>query len=269
MTLENLKKQRDELNDKAHELVVGSKESTQRVKKLRSELRNAKKKRDEENKSVQELKKKRDEINKKIKAKVDELNKLQGSIDNTKKSIGSGFREAKKELERLEWKVQTDVLNVKQEEKMVRKIAELEETVGSSEEFFEKRKGFRTIIKELDALRKEAQKYHEQMLQHAKASEVYHDSVQDIYKKIKVLEPEQKEISDKIRQAKREADEAHKLFREEFTKVKGVEIAARETSHKEKVNEMRKKANQLMSEFKSGKKLTTEELQIIAGYGDD
>ncbi len=269
MALEDLKNQRDELNTKTRELVEDSKESTQRVKKLRNELRDAKKKRDEENKQVQELKAKRDEVNKKIKAKVDELNKLQDGIEDAKKSMGTGFKEAKKELEKLEWQVQTQVLNVKQEEKLARKIEELETAVGSSEEFFEKRKGFRNIVKDLDALRKEAQKYHEEMLAHAKASETYHDAVQDVYKKIKAIEPDHKEISDKIRDAKRHADEAHNLFVAEYEKVKGERVAAKEHSQKTKVTEMRKKADQLMVDFRAGKKLSTEELQIIAGYGGD
>ncbi len=269
MALEDLKKQRDELNTKTRELVEDSRESTQRVKKLRNELRDAKKKRDEENKQVQELKKKRDEVNHKIKVKVDELNQLQDGIEDAKKSMGTGFKEAKKQLERLEWQVQTQVLNVKQEEKIARKIEELETEVGSSEEFFEKRKGFRNIVKGLDALRKEAQGYHEQMLQHAKASETFHDSVQDVYKKIKAIEPDHKVISDRIRDAKKQADTAHKYFVTEYEKVKGERVAAREQSHKERVTEMRKKADQLMAEFKTGRKLTTDELQIIAGYGGD
>jgi uncharacterized coiled-coil DUF342 family protein len=268
MTLEDLKKQRDELNDKASQLFDEGRESTGRVKKLRFELRDAKGKRDVENAAVKDLKAKRDEVNKKIKAKVGELNKLQAEIGDARETTSVPVKEARTQLARLEWRVQAEVLNVKQEEKLVRQIAELEKIVGSSECFFEKRKAFREIIKELDALRKEAQGFHEEMLKHAKESEVYHQAVQDVYKQIKAVEPDYKDINDKLRQAKTEAESAHKLYISEFEKEKGEDAARREMGEKERFSVMRHKADQLMNDFKAGKKLSTEELQIIAGYGE-
>ncbi|MCK4328109.1 MAG: hypothetical protein KAW41_06640 [Candidatus Diapherotrites archaeon] len=266
MELEHLKQERDKLNTETQKLRTESKETTSRVKRLRLSLKDAKAKRDEENKLVQEFKQKRDEVNKKIKAHISALNKFQEDLAKLKASSGP-MHQTRKELERLEWKVQTEVLDVKQEEKIARRIAELEEACAASAEFNEKRKQLRKITSELDDLRKEAQAYHEVMLQHAKDSERYHDDVKKAYEQIKKLEPEFKEVQQKVALARREADEAHKTYLDKYKSIKGAEKFEQEKVHKKKARAMRAEANDLMKAFKEGKKLTTDELMIIQGYG--
>jgi len=267
MELEHLKQERDKLNTETKKLWTESKETTDRVKRLRLSLKDAKSKRDEENKLVKEFKDKRDGVNKKIKAHISTLNKFQEELDKLRGTSGP-TNQAKKELERLEWQVQTEVLNVKQEEKLAKRIAELEEICAASAEFNEKRKQLRKITGELDELRKEAQAYHEVMLQHAKDSERFHDEVKKAYDQIKKLEPEFKDVQQKISRAKREADEAHKTYIDKYKETKGAEKFEQEKKHKKKAKAMRAEADGLMKAFKEGKKLTTEELMIIQGYGD-
>lgn len=267
MDVDELRQERDKLNEETKKLVSNSRESTTRVKNLRNELKESKKKRDEENKQVQEFKLKRDEVNKKIKAKIADLNKFQDGLKGLQPE--GPIRQARKELEQLEWKVQTEVLNVKQEEKLARRIADLEKMCSASDELTEKRKQLRVITSELDELRKESQAYHEVMLQHAKESESYHEQVKESYEKIKKLEPNFKEIQTSLRKAKKEADDAHKHYIEKYKEVKGAEHFEQIQSQKKKAKAMRAEADDLMKAFKTGKKLTTEELMIIQGYGGD
>jgi len=274
--LEKLKEERDQLNVKTKNLISESRESTSRVKKLRSTISEVKVERDKENKLVQDFKAKRDEVNKKIKNKVDELKKVDKEIEGLRKSFTQPMRTAKKELEKLEWKVQTEVLDVKTEEKIAKEISKLEEQTKTGEEFITKQKSKRTILKGLDEMRKEAQAFHEVMLQHAKESENHHTKIQDTYRQIKKLEPEFKEVRDKIELAKKEADEAHQLYLGQYKQIKGKEKADHFEMRQEQAKELKKKerklkskADQLMEQFKKGKKLTTDELMIIQGYGTD
>lgn len=258
--LEQLKEERDQLNKRTQTLIKKSKETTSRVKKLRAELKEKKSLRDEENEKVKEFKEKRDAVNAKINERLKEINKIQNSMNDTKSDSDLNPHQAKKQLERLEWKVQTEVIGIKQEEKIVKRIEELQESMKSGEEFFENRKKLSTIKKELDELRKEAQAFHEVMLEHARKSEFYHQEMVKMYEQLKSLEPEFKEVSDKITKAKKKADKAHTQYISKYKDEKG-------QTKKEISESMKKRADQLMEEFKKGKKLTTDELQVIQKYG--
>jgi uncharacterized coiled-coil DUF342 family protein len=258
--IEKLKDERDSFNKETQGLIKQSKETTSRVKRLRAELRDQKELRDAENAKVKEFKDKRDAINAQIRERIKNINRIQDEIRSLKGDLGVPFREAKKQLERLEWKVQTEVMTVKQEEKIVRRIEELEESTKSVKEFMGKRKELEKIKKELDELRKEAQAFHEVMLEHTRKSEYYHQKMLEIYKVLKSTEPEFREISDKITEAKQKADKAHKEFTKKYREEKG-------KTEKDLKDSMKKEADNLMKEFKKGKKLTTEELQIIQEYG--
>lgn len=258
--LGKLKEERDQFNDEARGLIQQSKETTSKVKRLRVELREQKVQRDEENAKVQEFKEKRDAVNAKIRERIQKVNKIQEEIRGLKGELDLPFREAKKQLERLEWKVQTEVLSIKQEEKIVRRIEELEEATKSVKEFMGKRKDLEKIKRELDDLRKEAQAFHELMLEHTRKSEYYHQKMLEVYKVLKSSEPEFKEISDKITMAKKKADKAHKEYIQTYRETKG-------KTEKDLRESMKKEADKLMDGFKKGKKLTTDELQIIQEYG--
>ncbi|MCD4739778.1 hypothetical protein K8R43_01150 [archaeon] len=258
--LRKLKEERDNLNEEARTLIKQGKETTVRVKRLRAELREFKTSRDEENAKVREFKEKRDAVNAKIRTRINKINKIQEEIRGLKGELDMPFHEARKQLERLEWKVQTEVMNVRQEEKIVRKIEELEEATKSTKEFMGKRKDLEKIKKELDELRKEAQAFHEVMLEHTRKSEYYHQKMLELYKNLKALEPDFKDISDKITKAKKKADKAHKHYIDNYKETKG-------KTEKDVKESMKKKADKLMEGFKKGKKLTTDELQIIQHFG--
>ncbi|MCD6414277.1 MAG: hypothetical protein J7L23_01460 [Candidatus Diapherotrites archaeon] len=259
--LKELKEEYSELSDQARMLSKQAREATSRVKKLRAELRENKKKRDEENAKVKEFKEKRDMVNLRIREKIREVNLIQDGIKDLKKNLGVPFNQARKQLERLEWKLQTEVFSVKEEEKIVRHIEELEEMTKSSKEFVEKRKRLEKIRRELDDLRKEAQAFHEIMIEHARQSEFYHQKMVEIYDKLKALEPDFKEVTEKITKAREQAFKARKKYVEKYKEVKG----KTETEIRE---EMEKEAAKLLEGFRKGKKLTTKELQIIQQYGD-
>lgn len=258
---DKLREEYNELSDQARALSKQAKETTARVKRLRAELRENKKKRDEENAKVKEFKEKRDAVNVEIRERIREVNAIQEEIRELRKKFGMPFDKARKQLARLEWKLQTEVFDVKEEERIAKRIEELEEMTKSNKEFLEKRRRLEKIKGELDDLRKEAQAFHEIMLGHARKSEYYHQKVIEIYNKLKALEPEFKEVAEKISEAKRRAAKAKEEYLKKYREIKG-------KTQEDIKEEMRKEAKRLLKEFKSGRKLTTRELQIIQEYGD-
>ena len=271
MDLENLKKERDELNTKTKKLIDVSKEHTSRVKRLYSKTIELKKKRDEENKQVREFKEKRDAINKLVRGKLARLSDLQTKIKEVKPA--EPVRKLRSELRRLQWRVETDVLKVKEEEKVVKIIAELEAQLKVADAAFEKRKEAQVISSELDDFKKEAQAFHEVMLFHAKKSEEYHNEINNLYSQIKSLEPGFKEISDKITMARQTADQAHQNFVSRVKKARGERHAQAKAADEDakkkgekRDRDMRELAETLFKEFQGGKKLSTEEIQIIQNY---
>jgi phosphoserine phosphatase len=265
--VEQLRKQRDELNRQASEAARPAREAVQKLRAMRASVDKEREARDKENSLVKDFKAKRDSANARIKQKLEELNAIQASLPRSLPKLNTA--EARRELSRLEWRVTAEVLDVKQEEKIAKRIAFLEEVCKSSQEFSEKSRQLRRIKAELDELRKEAQAFHSVMLQHAKQSEEHHARILELREGVKAVLPVFKAAKEKAVAATKAADEVHARFREAFSKTKEGQQAAVREQARERNARMREQAARLFDEFRKGRKLTTDELRIIQSFSGD
>ena len=156
---------RNELNKATEDLI----DKAQEFKKLR----------DESNKNVAQSKKKRDESNEKT-------NQLYARIDDLRKKYNltgeRSLRDLRREIDRLEFRQQTEILSPDKEKQLVDKIAVLHAEFKGRNEQLKKNEVLRKLLDEAQALKDQASSYHDQVIKFAELAQEYHDQMIGTFK---------------------------------------------------------------------------------------
>ena len=246
-------KQRDALNSE--------------VKRISTDVRPLRDRRDSFNAQVKELKKKRDELRTAAAQKRETLSKLLQQTREISEQLHGSMSAVLKEIQSLEWFIQTNPLAPQTERSLVAKIGKLEVNLA-------KHKGLRNIrdklllLKvEIAALRMQAQATHEELTKIAKESEKVHTAMQE---HVKILTGKKKEADEKhseyLEQSKRRLD-GITVLRQNADRM--MEIRARigevkTSSRVEKAEKLRSKYKEAANQkLRSGGKLSFEEFQAL------
>lgn len=249
---------RDRLNEQVHTLRA-------EVQKLRAE-------RDELNEEVRKLKQQRSEAVSKIREKIAELK----DISQERKAIAENrplrsYQSLKKELEDLEWKVQTTSHTLQEDKEMMEKARHLETQLSiyrKLEKFSQKASELRN---QLNALKNENENCHQKITALAQRSQELHKNMLE-----KVEEEKRK---------KKGADDMHKQFLEARAKTRPLQDEiisvsaqilqlrkglqeAEQKQKKESEDTLRQTIEkQAKEKLKRGEKLSWEEFQLLAEKG--
>ncbi|MEM1566407.1 MAG: hypothetical protein QW510_04915 [Candidatus Bathyarchaeia archaeon] len=267
-----LKEQRNKLFAEAKELAEKRDKLNSEFKRLKAEAQEFKKARDEINAKIIELKQQRSQIKAEIAKKAEELKNIRGEIKvlmAKKPSKNSGVLQ--KEIEAIEWKIQTTPLTLQEEKQLVEKVKQLEAQLNVHrriEQLSQKRLELTTELKALEA---RAKSIHERIISEAEKSQQKH-----------------KEMINKLEEAKKlkaEADNLHRLFLQAKEKIEPIKAEIRKTLEEigrlrkeimaETVEEKKKDEEKLlesiaknaMEKLKRGEKLTWEEFKILTEKG--
>ncbi len=255
----DLKKKRDDLNNAVKLLISESKITYLNLEKLRNDLRQKKSQRDAENKIIQEYKAGRDAINERLKKARDALNKIRGELNQIKRASASNPKNLEKEIKRLEWDVQTKHLNAKAEDSLWKKINCLRRELKSMDAYNRKKDELKEARKAVRAAEKEAREIHGHVIEHSEKSETYHKELLLIFEELKKMDTILPEMTKKIMDAKSAADDAHN----DYLDSRGVARKNRDAYNAASRKELKEKSDELLAEFKKGKKLSLEDIMAI------
>lgn|GEM_PF-1579371 len=254
-----LRKKRDELNDSVKKLITESKQSYSGLEKLRNDLRQKKAQRDAENKTIQEHKAKRDAVNERLKKERDALNKIREELNHIKQASSENPKNLEKEIKRLEWDVQTKHLNAKAEDALWGKINSMRRELKSMDSYTKKKDELKNARKAVRTIEKEARDIHRLVIEHSEKSEIFHKELLAIFEEIKKMDEIIPEMTRSIMEAKTAADVAHN----EYLDSKGIARKNREAYDATARKELKEKSDELLADFKKGKKLTMEDIMAI------
>lgn len=266
--LKTIKRERDELNAKMKEKRDELKLAFKELDGLLAAAGKEKNKRDEANKKVSSLKAERDEANKQIAAINKKLAELRSRCKGgmPKKE----YERLRREYERLNWKIQTSPMSKDKEAAMIKKLDELECQIKEYEAAMPLESEIVKIEGELKALRKRADSLHRSLLEASKEGELFHKSMHEAYKKVDEKKAKAKEIEKGFVEIKKCAEEKHKAFIEVLQKLEAIEekegIKIKKSKEAEKIKlkkEAKKKMADILSDLKSGKVITTEDLLLL------
>jgi uncharacterized coiled-coil DUF342 family protein len=270
--LSALKEQKSKLNAEARVYVEKRDEFNERFNSLRAEILKLKNERDKLNEKVSELKQQRSKVKTEAREKIEELKKIRQEIEIlTNKKPSKNLQTLQKEVEKIEWRIQTTSLDLQKEKELVEQVGKLETQINiykKLDQLNQKRLEMQAEIKALETKAKldhekltetaqKSQEIHKNMLQkidEAKKAKIEADNLHQLYiqtkEKIRPLQEGIAEILNQIKQLKEE------IRREEERDKKKSE----EALHEEIENQAREK-------LKRGEKLTWEEFQILAEKG--
>ena len=180
------------------------------------------------------------------------------------------FEELRQKIEQLEMRQQTEVMSVEQERKLVAKISALRREFERMQKVLEQDKQLKELLRKAQSIKKEADKYHEEVLKYVKLSHECRDKISECYKEADMLREKADEAHRMFLDAQRAADEAHALYLKykrdlrDFDKlIDGLRRKMRaDWTFRERM-EARKKLKDLLERFKEGKKLSTEDLMLF------
>lgn len=184
--IEKLKQQALENSAQIKKYIEKRNALNEKVRKTREEVNQIKAERDTLNEKVKQLKQQRDAVRVNIAPIMAEVNALNEKIEAIKKTLPRiNYRQAKKELEELEFKIATSTLDLQEEKRLVEQVKQLELQIAG----FKKIEAYRKKIKELLEHRKtfdaQADAYHKELTEYAKKSQDLHAVMMDKLSSIK------------------------------------------------------------------------------------
>ncbi len=268
---ERHKKLRDELNEKTKEWAEKRDELNAQVRKLIEEANQKRESRDKLNASVKEAKSKRDEWNRKFNDLSDKAMTLRR--EKMPKS-GLSIRKYKAELRALEKKHMTSVLSAEKEKALMKEMSQLDGKIKEMEREIEQFSEVRQAEKDAREAKDNAENFHKQVSELAENAQSEHDAMLKLYEEADATRKEADSAQEKFIEAKLTADEQHREHIEhirqvhDFDKIiSGIRDKTKRFRRERDDTSAKKEAEEIFEKFKSGEKLSTEDIMILQKSG--
>lgn len=272
--IKTLKQRLNELNDQKEKAFqqrnpVGKEISQhiQHVKQLKHE-------RDALTDDVKKLKDNRTGLNEIIKKKIEEAKQL--NAEKKKAADKAGLKEnpshLKMLMDKLEQRVETEVISFDKEKAIMKEIKELKKRFTAAKQANTVWDAAHQLSKDIDAMRGQADDIHRQMQQKAKLSQAKHELLVEESKRIDTLRGKGNTFTHDITEHKAEmakiGAELDALVKQ-ANELRAKLNAEREEKEAEQQHQRAKKFSEKLAEVKAkmaaGKKLTTEDIIIMQG----
>jgi len=267
---EDSKEKRNVLNAEASAFAAKRNELNKRTKDLINEAQELKILRDEINEKVSEYKNKRDVTN----SKANEIFAEADSIRKQNNLAGPSIKALRKDIDRLEFAQQTEVLSTSKERELVGKITQLQKQYQVKKVQLEGNLELKNILDRAQQIRDEASKFHTELAEYARQAQEYHEKMIASFKEADRIRAESDIAHREFIKAQEAADEHHKIFINAQKEIRDLDkeifkLKKKDKDGKSRVvkSELQKDAKSIFEKFKGGAKLTTEDLMTLQRSG--
>ncbi|MCX6657284.1 MAG: phosphoserine phosphatase, partial [Euryarchaeota archaeon] len=262
---------RDELNDKTKEWAERRDDLNSQVRKLIDEANVKRESRDKLNSEVREAKAQRDEWNRKFNDLSDKAINLRR--EKMPKS-GLSIRKFKAELRALEKKHMTSVMSADKEKALMKEMSQLDAKIKEIEREIEQFSEVKTAEKETRDAKDNAENFHRKVSESAEKAQIEHDGMLKLYEEADKARKEADSAQEKFIEAKLAADEEHREHIEHIRQVHdfdkiitGIRDKGRKARQEKDDTSARKEADEIYEKFRSGEKLSTEDIMVLQKSG--
>jgi uncharacterized coiled-coil DUF342 family protein len=267
--LESLDRQAAEAHIETLRLIEKRDKLNEQFKKLHQETRELKAERDCINEKVHALKSQRDETRTTIHTVIEEIKAARERIAELKKKTPKrSYSYLKKELEDIEWRIQTTSLDLQEEKKLIENVKQLETELSAYKKIEQQTKKIADLQQGLKALDETSEKLHAELSALAQKSQEIHrkmvakiDEAQKIKEEADTLHCAYLQAREKAKpldqQRRKLAEEKRKLQESQRQKDATARKIAEETL-KEKLE------SQAREKLQRGEKLSWDEFQLLA-----
>jgi uncharacterized coiled-coil DUF342 family protein len=270
--LNPIKEERNRLNLEAKKWADKRNALNNEVKSLRTEASSIREKRDALNEQVRQLKKLRDEVGTRRKEKRDRISRIGEKLGGlTEKRSMRDLRAIERQIEDLDWKIQTTSLPVKEEATLVNRVRELEAQLSTLKKIRKLKKELHRLQANDRQLGAETKALHEKLSELAEQSQKFHEQMLETTDKARKLQTEADDFHKKYVETKQQAQELHQKCIELLKQIRIIEREQKENADKKEVerqNELQKKLEErALTKLERGEKLMWEEFKILAEKG--
>ncbi len=273
---EKHRKLRDELNSQTREWKSKRDALNGQVRELVDEAGKCREERDALNQKVRETKELRDEWNQKVTALKEQLAPYRNTEKNDEKNEVP-VKQLKKQLQDLEYTQQTKALGKDKENEIIKQISVLAKEIADREKTYEQNDEIKGLVAQLREAKAQAETYHRQVSEYAEKAQAAHDKMIGYYEQADKLRKEADAAQAKFIECKQAADEEHKKHIEQIKSVhqmdrdisdsKGGKARGPRDKKKKFDSDGKKEAKEIFERFKSGDKLSTEDLMALQKSG--
>jgi len=240
------------------------------ISSLVSEIKNTKGNNDEFSRMVIELKKERDSYNQKVRALIAKIRELRTSKNKIAKGTFINFEGIKKQIEQLEFSIETNALPYDKEQKINDKIKRLKKVYKENADTAKLDDELKSMSIEIDSAKKTADEFHNKLDEAMKNSKTESSAFMELSRKISLLRRQQNEEFEAFKKLKSEYIDALNKLKEKSADIIKMDSQLYD-SRKEKSNidsslkkqALQKKVESVKEKLKNEKKLTKEDILIL------
>lgn len=264
----NLRAERDRLNDEARGHAEERDGYNAKVRGLVNEANEHKKRRDELNENVRRQKDVRDEANK----VADEAHKVADTMRRERNPEGGGEINAarlKKEARSLEMQQMTTVMTPAKERALIERLQEIGKLLKQKDSELKADPELKAAIEKADKLKEKAEKEHSKVAELAEKAQGEHDAMIKLYKESDKLRKVADKLQERFVVSKMEADKIHKAYIEYVNQIHEIEdeMGGKPGGPMINAKQAEAAADEVFEKFKAGEKLSTEDLLTLQKAG--
>jgi colicin import membrane protein len=270
--LEKLREQEGALEAEAQHWAEEREKLNEQVRSLRTDAAALRADRDASNEQVKELKRQRNENTIKIHEKIEEIKKLseEKKVLSTKRP-SRAHRALQKEIEEIDWTIQTTPLTLQEDKELVEKIQKLDAQLAIHRKLEGASRKISDLRMEVKTIKNESEILHKKLTTNAAVGQEIHGKMTEKIEKSKVLKTKADSMHEQFlrtRERKRQLQEMMTSLSKHISQLKG-EIRKEEQKEKEQSeNVLRERIEkQARDKLRRGEKLSWEEFQLLAEKG--
>jgi uncharacterized coiled-coil DUF342 family protein len=228
---------------------------------------------------------KRDGFNEKVKSAKEIKDTLRADEEKLSKKLhvlmkkhlpkdGIYLSKLKSDLRKLEFKQQTTVLTPKKEKDLIDALTRLQNQVREREKILEENKEIKEVLTSLKDIRKKIRAEKKDVTLLANAAQKEHDKMNKLYAEADKIRALADDAQKKFVENKKMADKEHKEYVALLEKIHEFDKQVSGLRQKEGSEKkfridygLRKQAEEIYGRFKTGEKLSTEDLMILQKAG--
>ncbi|MBD3262840.1 hypothetical protein GF374_00480 [Candidatus Woesearchaeota archaeon] len=259
LRIDKLRKDIRELSSKLKKLGIEKektyKEKNNLEKELGSLIKKAKETRDEKTKidtEIKTLKEQREKSNKELKAMFSKLSKIKQKLGLGKKNHKKSSAKIRKQIDAIEFSIQTEVLKFEREKKYMAHIKALKQELKDIEAEESKYKDLVDFKKEISKTKQNADAIHEKIQNIAQKSSDLFENLTKYSKKITDTKKRKNELQKKLKKIKSEINRLNQKLGEslkDWSKTSPAPVPVKDIN--------------IMDKFKKKKRLTTEDILML------
>lgn len=268
---EVLKEQRDKLNDEANKWADKRDTLNSKHSEVWNEVKLHKNRRDEVNEAVKKLKEQLLEINSQIDAKCGELAELRKRINELLGRTSQSARAVERQLNKLDWEIQTNPLTPAEENELIEQIRLLERQKLVHKEATSLKERLTELRAEIGALTVKNKGMCNQIAELANSSQEHHKKMVEKIVEAKPLKDEADDAHKKYLACNEASNEAHAKYLETINQIRMANAKIKEiedAAHNKRLNEMVEAMGEAAyQKLKDKKKLTLDEFKLLRQKG--